>query len=86
MEMLMDIDLNRSDLFDQNAKFNHSVCSLDVFCCYEPKEYLSKSLGIKATSEGKDGQLGSKGSKNERNKENATGWNPIIIDLFVVNF
>lgn len=68
MEMLMDIDLNRSDLFDKRVKFNHSVCSLDIFCCYEPKEYLSKTLGIKTSSKdpNKNSQNVRKSSKKRK--------------------
>lgn len=52
MKPLFTVDLRSVNSPANQTSVNRSACSLDIFCCYEPKDYLrGKIKGVKNPGE-----------------------------------
>lgn len=59
MKLLFVVDLSIVSSEQSQAGINRSACSLDIFCCHEPKNYLQgKVKGVLATQKENDNKAG----------------------------
>jgi hypothetical protein len=67
------VDLRSVNSPMNQAQVNRSACSLDIFCCYEPKDYLrGKIKGVLPRSDKK--RIGSNDTGKKKSLPQSKGW------------
>jgi hypothetical protein len=68
MKLLFSVDLRTVNSPSTNNVINRSACSLDIFCCHEPKDYLrGKTKGMPSSFNANENKSANFDRENKKN-------------------